>query len=324
MIDNESIVFETADASLLDIGNKIGRVLFRTKGNSLPPSVFAFLDHVLQKDLFSFEGIVIVNEGKNFSVGADLNSIKASIDAEEYTDDTILNPFQIALHTIKGYHKPIVAAPFKNVLGGGMELCMHCHARVAAQKTYMGLVEVGVGLLPAGGGLKECALKISQASENEHDQLMLDLFEALLLRTVSANAQAAKTLHFLAPTDSIVEDDTPQTLLAEAKRICLGMVQGFKPTDVEKKMTFGGKRDYDKLMDHGAKMLEKGDISPYDLEIGKRIARVLSGSDSDNDVRLSERELFILENEGMRNLQMQEGTYQRISHFLSTGKMLRN
>lgn len=315
-------IYQNEEAALTDLGSGIGRICFFSKGNSLSPKVRTFIREVLEHDAHGFDGLVLVNEGKNFSVGADLTAMLASIDAGDYGDPTAMNGFQEIQMMLKTYHKPIVAAPFKNVLGGGLELCMHCHGRVALRKLYMGLVEVGVGLLPAGGGLKECALTISAAEPRLHDQVLLTIFSSLILRTVSKDAPQALDMGYLRPCDPVVEQQ--EDLLDAAKKRCLSLIPGFTPKRAANEIRLGGRRDYEKMLAHMEALQSGGQISPYDVEIGKRIARVLAGSDQDSDVCLTEEQLCILENLGMWELKQQKGTQDRIRSFLRDGVMLRN
>lgn len=316
------IIRSGEEAVLYDIGDNIARLCFLSKGNSLSPLVRQFLGKVLEADLYGYSGLVIANEGKNFSVGADLTAMKTAIEQGKYGDEHNSNPFQDILKQIKYYKKPIVAAPYKNVLGGGLELCMHCHARVALNKTYMGLVEAGVGLLPAGGGLKESAILIGKAASETKEALLTATFEKLLLRVVSKNAEHAKELHYLQPEDIIIEDQAE--LVTAAKQICLKLSNDFTPNVSLKNIELSGTEDHRKLMEHGKHLLEENLISPYDLEIGAYIGDVLCGSRTKGAATYTEDQLYILENAGITALRRKKETYDRITHFLKTGQMLRN
>lgn len=316
------IIRSGEEAVLYDIGDNIARLCFLSKGNSLSPLVRQFLGKVLESDLYGYSGLVIANEGKNFSVGADLTAMKAAIEQGKYGDEHNSNPFQDILKQIKYYKKPIVAAPYKNVLGGGLEFCMHCHARVALNKTYMGLVEAGVGLLPAGGGLKESAILIGKAASETKEALLTATFEKLLLRVVSKNAEHAKELHYLQPEDIIIEDQAE--LVTVAKQICLKLSNGFSRNVPIKNIELSGTEDHKTLMEHGKHLLEENLISPYDLEIGAYIGDVLCGSRTKGAATYTEDQLYILENAGITALRRKKETYDRITHFLKTGQMLRN
>jgi len=322
MIFLEKIIRSGEEAELIDISDGIGRIKLLSKGNSISPKVREFIATLLDDDLAGLAGVVIVNEGKNFSVGADLTAMKQAIERGEYGDTDSLNTYQELLLRLKTYHKPIVAAPYKNVLGGGLELCMHCHKRVAFTKLYMGLVEVGVGLLPGGGGLKEAVLRISETQEDEKEQMLLSNFQSLLLRSTSKNAQEAKEMGYLRADDVIVDDEN--LLLDTAKQECLKMAANYVPETEAQNIGLGGKKYYEMLLKHAETMLKDELISPYDVEIGKRIALVLTGSDTDENIVMNEREILRLENASFTDLKKQDGSYQRIQYFLKTGEMLRN
>ncbi|HBT95925.1 MAG TPA: hypothetical protein DEB24_07565 [Coriobacteriia bacterium] len=304
------------------MGDGIGRITLKTKGNSLTSAVFDFFNHILDRELFDLAGAVILPEGRNFSVGANLHEMKERIERRKYLNDNAVNALQRVLCKIKASPKPFVAAPFRHALGGGMELCLHCHARVTTEELFMGFVELGVGLIPAGGGLKECALRIANAAADDREKVMLALFEALLLQTVSQSAEDARALGFLQRSDLVVDD--PTQLPAAAKQHCLALLPGFSPPPPASNIRLGGERDYLRLMSRTETLLKAGRISPYDAIIAEHIACILAGSKTEKAPFLSETGLLILENKHTRELQMQEKTYRRIENFVKTGRMLRN
>lgn len=316
-------VYTGEEAALYDLGDGIACLQFRSKGNSISPAVRAFIVEVLDTQMDAYKGLVIGNQDKNFSVGANLASMRDAILAKE-TDDAFtgkIQAFQEMTQKIKRFHKPIVAAPHGMTLGGGLEVALHCHKRVALTKVYMGLVEVGVGLLPGGGGLKETALSVGKCPEGEREDALVAGFKKILMRRVSKDAQDAVKLGYLRADDVIVEDDAQ--LLSEAKRSCLQLVsEGFVRRE-EETVALQGKAGYEKLMETAQGLLSQERISPYDLEIGKVIAGVLTCSTPET-CRLTETALLAIERKGFLTLIRNAHTFERIQHFLDTGKLLSN
>ena len=315
------LVRQGEDASLLDLGDGIACLRFESKGNSITPTIKDFAWKILKEDLCGFDGLVVGSQAKNFSVGANLNVMKQNLDRKDFeTFRNNVRIFQDLNMDIKYYHKPIVAAPYRNTLGGGLELSLHCHKRVAQAKSYMGLVEVGVGLLPGGGGTKECALLIGRASDAERPAVIQTVFEKLLLRKVSASADDARNMLYLSPSDGIEAE--PELLVAKAKAACLELV-GTSRDKREAQVQMPGAEAYRWMASHADQLLEQGKITPYDREIGLRIATVLAGGNA-APRSYTERQLLELECDCFLDLLHQKGTYDRISHFVATGELLRN
>lgn len=311
------------EAALLDMGDGIACLQFRSKGNSISPRVREFIVDILAQGLYDFDGVVVATQGKHFSVGANLVSMRERIEAKNFIAmEEGVAAFQAMTASLRRSKKPIVAAPYRMTLGGGLEVALHCSARVALEKCYMGLVESGVGLLPGGGGTKCCALAGQHLPESQRDEAMLRVFEKLILGQVSKNAEDARQMLYLTPADLIVQDE--DALIDTAKAHCLSMVrEGYMPPE-ETPVLLPGKRGYDLLLRHGAQMLEAQKISAYDLEIGKKIALVLAGSRTEGPRAYTEQEILALERRGFVELTQSEPTYQRIVHFLDTNEKLKN
>lgn len=314
-------IYSNKETALFDLGDGICCIGFKSKGNSISPYVSEFITETINKYSNNFQGIVIGNQSKNFSVGADLFSMKTSIDNKDFDFfNKKIRIFQSMTSLIKYCNKPVVAAPYKMTLGGGLEVALHSHARVALDKSYMGLVEVGVGLLPGGGGTKECALRIAQGNLSEEE--IYATFDKLIFRTVSKNYDNAKQLGYLQEEDVMIENQ--EDLINEAKQKCLTLISNGFQQRKELCVTLPGKELFIRLKNHAELLLEENKISKYDYEIGKVIAKVLAGSDKESNVTVTEADILKLEREAFVSLIKQNETYERISHFVETGELLRN
>lgn len=326
ILEEKRTTHEIEEAVIHDLGDGIGCLAFRSKGNSISPAIREFILKVATEDLLGYDGLVIGNQAKNFSVGANLFSIKEDIDKKNFQafDDRVRS-FQTMTMAIKQSKKPIVSAPYKNTLGGGLEVVLHTHARVALKKSFMGLVEVGVGLIPGGGGTKESALRAGHAASagaEEQARVLLRTFDQLAIRTVSSGAKEAKKFGYLQSTDQIVEN--PEELLGSAKELCLTRLANGQSGRTEERVVLPGKTGYDLLMEHGKELLAQGTMTPYDLEIGRKIAMVLCGSQDGEAKEYGEWEILDLERRMFVELTMADGTYARIRHFVENNEMLRN
>ncbi|MDR1132398.1 MAG: enoyl-CoA hydratase/isomerase family protein [Oscillospiraceae bacterium] len=322
VLSDRKVVCSNAEAALLELGDGIACVQFLSKGNSITPSVREFLLELVSDDLKGFDGLVIGTQGKNFSVGANLTTMKEGIDNKDFAAfEKRVRAFQQMTMAIKYSKKPIVAAPYGMTLGGGLEVVLHTSARAALNKSFMGLVEVGVGLIPGGGGTKESALLVGNAAPDKREEIMKAVFRKLLTRTVTKSAEDALEKRYLEPGDLIVTAREP--LIAWAKTLCLELLEaGYVPGEAAS-VTLPGKTGYDTLCAYAGELLEAGEITPYDVEIGRKLARVLTGGETADEAACTERQLLDLECLGFLELVQTPGTYERISHFLQTNTLLR-
>lgn len=317
------VVASNAEAALLDIGDGIACLEFRSKGNSISPVVREFVLETLANHLNSFDGMIIANQGKMFSAGADLTSIRKHIEEKNFAElESRVHSFQSMTYQIKYCPKPIVAAPFNMTLGGGLEIALHAHARVALSKCYMGLVEVGVGLIPGGGGTKQSAIIAQAVPEADRDNALLTIFQKLLCRTVSKNGEEARKLLYINSDETIVEEAAD--LIPTAKRTCLELVKKSHMTTETSTVKLPGKRGYDLLMIKAAELFEAGEISPYDLDLAAILARILCGGRTSEEIEYTEQDLLKLEADGFLEAARNSKTYARIVYFLENNKMLRN
>lgn len=314
-------VAANAEAALYDLGDGIACLEFRSKSNSVSKGVSDFIGETLTKHMDGFDGLVIGNQSKNFSVGANLVALKAR--CEQGDIQGVQQTSMRAQHVfgqIKAYHKPIVAAPYRNTLGGGLELVLHCHKRVAHTQVFMGLVEAGVGLLPAGGGVKETALyALGETDPQKQEKALLIGFDKLICKKKSKDAAEAFQMGYLREGDLVVEE--LGDLLGQAKAACLDMPQreGYTAQAVK----WPGAEQYHKLLQYTEELIQKGMLSSYDKVIGEYIAKILTGGDCEPHI-VSEGELLKAESYYFGELARDPRTLERITNLLEHGTLLAN
>jgi 3-hydroxyacyl-CoA dehydrogenase len=262
----------------------------------------------------NFDAMVIANQGVTFSAGADLMLILLTAQDEEWDDlNAFVNDFQQLNMSLKYAPKPVVGAPFGMALGGGCEIPLHCARLQASAELYMGLVEVGVGVIPAGGGCKEMILRSPDVKK---------IFEQIGFAKVSGSAAEARSLGYLRDGDRISMN--PERLVDDAKQLALSLVSGYAPGAPRTDITVAGEAGY-ALMKMGVWMARQGGyISDYDAVIGEKLAYILSGGKLTGTPQVSEQYLLDLEREMFLSLCGRRETQQRIQHMLKTGKPLRN
>jgi len=312
------------DAALLDMGDGIACLEFRSKGNSITPDLRLFLLDVIRSRPGGFQGLVLGNEGKNFSVGADLVKMRENISTGNFEAfRQKIRSFQEMTLAARYCGFPVVAAVSGMTLGGGLELALHADRRVADPACRLGLIECGVGLTPSGGGAKECAMRIAKADGAARIDVMMSEFRKLVERRISKSALNAAEMGFLMPDDVILREGEDR--LERAKQVCLSMVPDYAAPSPGTAENLPGKEGYDAMMRLADEMLSDEKISPYDLEVAKRIAGILSGgSDAKAGCVRTEQQLLDAEFNAFDDLVHQEGTFRRISHFVETGELLRN
>jgi 3-hydroxyacyl-CoA dehydrogenase len=262
----------------------------------------------------NFDAMVIGNQGETFSAGANLMMILLAAQEQEWDElNGAIHHFQQMNMALKYATKPVVAAPFGLALGGGCEVPMHCARIQASAELYMGLVEVGVGVIPAGGGCKEMVLR-------SHD--VKKVFEQIGFAKVSTSATEARSFRYLRESDRI--SINPERLLDDAKQLALSLTPGYSPGAPKTDIVVSGAAGY-ALMKMGVWMARQGEfISEYDAVVGEKLAHVLSGGGVTGTPEVSEQYLLDLEREAFLSLCGRRETQQRIQHMLKTGKALRN
>jgi 3-hydroxyacyl-CoA dehydrogenase len=308
------VVKSNPGASLIDLGDGVVCVEFHSKMNSLGEDNFAMtqagLDSLERGD---FAAMVVANQGQDFCVGANLAMVLMAAQEEEWDDlAASIHRFQQLNMRMKYSPRPVVAAPFARTLGGGCEIQLHATAVQAAAETYMGLVEVGVGLIPGGGGTKELIARLKDPRK---------CFELIGMAKVSSSADDAKALGLLS-RDAGVSMNT-ERLVADAKDLALSLVSDFTPPQ-PKPVKVGGAPVKAMIKIGLWSMRQGGYISDYDVEVGKKIAHILSGGELSGESEVSEQYLLDLEREAFLSLCGHAKTQERMQHMLKTGKPLRN
>lgn len=315
-------------ASLIDLGDGVLCLEFHTKANALDPDIFAMMQRALERlDREDWVGMVIGNQGEHFCAGA--NILVIGVSAQQGMFEAIeqgVRTMQNLMLTMRYFHKPIVTAPFGMTLGGGAEVAMHGARMVASAETYIGLVEVGVGLIPAGGGCKEMVRRVlTPAMQTENaDPLpfLRRIFETIGMAKVATSAEEGRALGFLSEGDRIVMN--PDFLIAEAKREVLHLAEsGYRPP--LRARLYAAGRDLLAALRIGVwQMREARYISEHDAKIGEKLAYVLCGGDHPEPMWVEEEHFLDLEREAFLSLCGEPKTQERIWHFLQTGKILRN
>jgi len=311
---SNGVVKSNAGASLIDLGDGVLCVEFHSKMNVLSEDIFAIIEAGLDETAANGEALVIANQGMDFSVGADLVLIcRFAQDGDWNQMETTIHRFQQFNMGIKCAMKPVVAAPFGRVLGGGAEVAMHALRRQASAELYMGLVETAVGLIPAGGGCKEMLIRVSDPKV---------LFEQIGMAQTSSSADDARRLKYLSECDRVSMNG--ERLVADAKRLALSLAPGYVPVLPREDILVSGSGGL-ALMNLGAWMGRQGGfLSEHDELVGQKLAGVLSGGRLSGEHRVSEQYLLDLEREAFLSLCGHPKTLARIQHTLKTGKPLRN
>jgi 3-hydroxyacyl-CoA dehydrogenase len=313
-------------ASLVDLGDGCALVEFHSKMNSLGADAIAMLHTAVKEARAHFDALVIGNQGDQFTVGANLMLVLLAVQEEEWDEmDLMVRQLQNACMGLKYSEIPVVVAPFGLTLGGGTEITLHGARVRASAETYMGLVEVGVGIVPAGGGTKEMALRAHDRCAGVEGAdpfpFLKRAFELIAFAKVSTSGREAQRL-FLTPADSI--SPNPDRLIADAKDVALGLARsGWRPGRPRTDVPVLGRPALAtfRLGIHNA--LQGGHASEHDALVATKVATILCGGDRAPGVA-SEQHFLDLEREAFLSLLGTQKTRDRIQHMLKEGKPLRN
>lgn len=317
--------FENDSAALLDMGDGVALFEFKTKNATLGFELVKSLESCLLSVEKHFKALVISHDGDNFAYGANLMEAVQAVQSGNFEDVVAaVTNFQRTAVKLRYASFPVVAAPFGRTLGGGTEFVLYSDRVVAHHELYMGLVEVGVGLIPAGGGTTELLKRAMNKLEPEADPLpfIREAFKTIGLAKVSDSAFMAKELGFLRDEDLIVMNRNLQ--LALAKEEALSMVEaGYQPPAKEP-VRVQGEKALSVMKTMLYIMHEAGYATDYDKVVSGRVAHVLAGGDLSEPQDVSEEYLYKLEREAILECFKDSGTHARIEHMLKTGKPLRN
>ena len=333
---SNGVVKKNSGASLVDLGDGVGCIEFHSKMNSLGADIISLITQSLKPGGpgDNFDAFVITNDATNFSVGANLMLLLMSVQEGEWDDvDLVIRQFQGMTQAIKFSPKPVVVSAFGLCLGGGTEISLHAAARQPHAELYTGLVEVGVGLLPGGGGCKEMLLRavdsaaaIRSGGRGESVELMEAMkkaFETIATAKVATSAHEARGLGFLTGSDVITMNR--ERVLSDAKARALELVKaGYEPPVMRNDIPAPGESMLAALK-LGVHIMRQGDyITEYEVKLATKIAEVLCGGNITPGTPVSEQYVLDLEREGFKSLCGEKKTQERIQYTLKTGKTLRN
>jgi 3-hydroxyacyl-CoA dehydrogenase len=330
LLDNlreKQTVYANKDFSLIDLGEGIVCAEFHSKMNTIGADVLTGLNKAIDIAEERFDGLVVGNQGANFSVGANLGMIFMLAVEQEYEElNAAIAYFQNTMMRMRYSSIPVISAPHGMCLGGGCELSLHADKVVASAETYIGLVEFGVGVIPGGGGTKEMTLRASDAFKKNDVELNIlrEHFLTIAMAKVSTSGHEAYDLGlFEKSKDVIVTNRDEQLSLAKSYARVLadtGYVRPIERTDIK----VLGKQALGMFMVGTDSMKAGNYISEYDLLMADKLAYVMSGGDLSAATTVSERYLLDIEREAFLSLCGQRKTLERIQHMLTTGKPLRN
>ena len=319
---------ENPGATLWDIGDDVACLEFHTKMNAIGGDIIAMIDESIDTVASEMRGLVVANYASNFSAGANLMLLLFEIEDENWEEiDFAIKQFQDAFLRLKYAGIPVVTAPAGMALGGGCEICLASDRVVAHAETYMGLVEVGVGLIPAGGGCKESLIRAFEALpegyDGDYSPFVRKVFETIGMARVSTSAEEARKYRYLRREDGVCMNR--DALIHQAKAMALAMdAQGYRPPRPPENLVAMGDSGR-ALLELGIYYMEEGrQISSYDAHIGRKLAWVLTGGNVLPGSRVTEQYLLDLEREVFLSLCGEEKTQERIRYMLQKGKPLRN
>ncbi|MBP6003790.1 MAG: enoyl-CoA hydratase/isomerase family protein [Pyrinomonadaceae bacterium] len=326
--ERTGVIKTNPGASLIDIGDGVACLEFHSKMNSIGGDTVAMMNFALDEVEKNFKGLVVGNQGGNFSAGANIMMLLLAAQEEEWDDiNMMVRALQNAVMRLRYSSKPVVTAPYGLTLGGGCEIALHGNKTRAAAETYIGLVEVGVGVIPAGCGTKEMTMRAMDAAAKAPDAdplaFLKKTFEMIGMGKVATSGPEARAWGFLRDSDAISMNG--DRLIQDAKQEVLnldsaGFVAPVERTDI---MVLGESAQAAiKLALHTMK--QGGYVSDHDVLIGKKLANVLTGGNINHKAYVSERYLLDLEREAFVSLCGERKTQERIAGMLKTGKPLRN
>ena len=329
--DANNTIWQNDEVALLDVGDGVGLFEFRSKSNSLGQEVISGVLDAIEKveNDRDLRGMIIGNEGSNFSVGANLGEVAMALMMGEVSDlEPFIATFQEAVFKIRYATKPVVVATHQRVLGGGCEMTMACPNPVLAAETYIGLVELGVGLIPAGGGTTMMTARAAELAANpdrpsEIQPFLRQHFEQIAMAKVATSAMQARDMHLVDENAIVVMNDARRFAVAKQEVLRLSE-QGYLPPPVRSAIPVLGAPGRAQF-EIALYQFEQGNyVSEYDKYLGSRLAYVMTGGDLTAPAEVHEDYLLELEREVFLSLLGEEKTMARIQSILTTNKPLRN
>ena len=325
--ERNRVVKRNAGASLVDLGDGVLCVEFHSKMNAIGGDTIQMLHAGLKEASANFAALVVGNEGEHFSAGANIMLLLLEAQEENWDEvDLMVRAFQNATMALRYADVPVIVAPAGLALGGGCEIVLHADRVQAAAESYIGLVEAGVGLIPAGGGTKEMVARAAEqmpAGSTDFLPPIQRAFEAIGFAKVSASAPDAQRLGYLRPVDAVTMNR--ERLITDAKAKALQRVaEGYQPPAPRTAIAVGGDAVLAPLKLGIHLAWRAGRISDHDALIGRKLATIMAGGSLPHPSTVSEQQLLDLEREAFLSLVAERKTQERIQATLKTGKPLRN
>ncbi|CAM3260306.1 3-hydroxyacyl-CoA dehydrogenase/enoyl-CoA hydratase family protein [Rhodothermus bifroesti] len=328
--DPKRTLWKNEEAALLDLGDGVVLYEFRSKANALGQWVMQGLAEVIDRveNDPNLRGLVIGNEGRHFSVGANLGEVVMAVAQQDFKLlEMFLEQFQAVIQRVRYATKPVVVCVHQRALGGGCEMVMACPHPVAAAESYLGLVELGVGLIPAGTGTTRLTIKAAEQAPSGHPSEILPwirkYFETIAMAQVATSARQAQAMGFLPAHACIVMHEDRRFHAAKQEVIRLSE-QGYAPPVRPTRVKVLGQPGYAALMVGVDQYRKGGFITEYDQYLASKLAYVMTGGALTHPQEVSEDYLLALEREVFLHLLGQPKTQERILHLLQTNKPLRN
>jgi 3-hydroxyacyl-CoA dehydrogenase len=323
---NNKVVEKNSGASVIDLGDGVFCLEFHTKMNAIGGEILSMVHKGVKRAEEEGVGLVIANEGTMFSAGANLMLLVMAI-AEGAFDEIAMTVkgFQKAMMALKYSKIPVVAAPHNLVMGGGCETCLHADAIIPHAETYMGLVELGVGLLPAGGGTKEMAvraIKLAEEYDMDATPFIFKNYMNIAMAKVSMSAAELGPMGFMRQGDAITMDIDKR--IHDAKLKAISLAANYRPGQPLTGLKAPGRGVAASIKSQLWNMQQGGFISEYDQYLAGMVADVITGGDVPAGTLITEEYLLDLEREAFVRLCGQKKTLERIQHMLKKGKPLRN
>jgi 3-hydroxyacyl-CoA dehydrogenase len=301
--DRQRIMRRNAGASLVDLDDGVLCVQFHSKMNTIGGDALEMLQAGVAEATANFSALIVGSEAEHFSAGANLVLLLLEAQEENWDEiDAMVRAFQGATMALKTSPVPVVAAPAGLAIGGGCEVCLHCDRVAAAAESYIGLVELGVGLIPAGGGSKEMLIRaIDRADKGDVFPGIRSVFETIGFARVSTSAEDARRLGYLRDVDPVTMNR--ERAIAEAKAEALNRVrEGYQPPAPRTSIPVGGADTHAKLALGVHLLLRGGRITNHDALVARKLARVLAGGDVAHPTTVTEQYLLDLEREAFLSL----------------------
>ena len=323
----EAPVLRNAGAEAWDLGDGVLGLTFKTKANSIDGDVIQMLDQAVQRAESGFRGLLIYNDGDHFCVGANLFGVMMAAQQKKWDDiKTMAAGLQRAGQRMKYASVPVVAAPFGMTLGGGLEICLASGGVQAAAETYAGLVEVGVGLIPAGGGCMNLVWRalesIPDGVEYDVNAFIVQVFKNIALADVATSAVAAQRKGYFRRSDGVSFDRARQ--LHEAKQRVIGMAESGYHAPVPRTYKLPGESGIATFELMVRTLVDGGFASEHDAKIARKVAEIICGGVSGASRQVSEDDLLELEREAFVSLCGEPKSQERMQHMLMHNKPLRN